>query len=91
MLPEYAFQTKGRMRGPFNKYWFKLCATIDRLQTWRKGAHLVAYVEWEIRGREFVNCNCAYGCPCQFNALPTHRHCMGVAGIQIEQGSFGAT
>ncbi len=31
---------------------------------------------WEIKGREFGNCNCAYGCPCQFNALPTH----GIAG-----------
>jgi len=51
----------------------------------------VAYVEWEIRGREFVNCNCAYGCPCQFNARPTQGYCMGVAGIHIEQGYFGAT
>jgi hypothetical protein len=51
----------------------------------------MAYVEWEITGREFVNCNCAYGCPCQFNALPTHGHCMGVAGYQIEEGHFGGT
>jgi hypothetical protein len=49
----------------------------------------MAYVEWEIRGHEFVNCNCAYGCPCQFNALPTHGFCTGVAGIHIEQGYFG--
>jgi hypothetical protein len=27
-------------------------------------------VEWEIHGMEFGSCNCAYGCPCQFNALP---------------------
>src|SRR5438034_944809 len=31
--------------------------------------------EWTIHGREFANCNCAYGCPCQFNALPTHGNC----------------
>ena len=24
---------------------------------------------WTIHGREFVNCNCSYGCPCQFNGL----------------------
>ena len=29
------------------------------------------YVEWEVKVREFANCNCNYGCPCQFNALPT--------------------
>jgi len=27
---------------------------------------------WEIRTIEFANCNCAYGCPCQFNAYPTY-------------------
>ena len=27
-------------------------------------------IKWEIKGREFGNCNCDYGCPCQFNALP---------------------
>jgi hypothetical protein len=51
----------------------------------------MAYVEWEIKGREFVNCNCAYGCPCQFNALPTHGHCRGVVGWQIDEGHFGET
>jgi hypothetical protein len=41
---------------------------------------------WEIRGREFVNCNCAYGCPCQFNALPTHGNCIGIGAVAIERG-----
>ena len=38
-------------------------------------------VKWTIKAREFVNCNCAYGCPCQFNALPTHGNCEAVAGM----------
>lgn len=46
---------------------------------------------WEIKGREFGNCNCAYGCPCQFNALPTHGHCRGLAVFEIEHGHHGAT
>ena len=31
---------------------------------------------WEIRTIEFANCNCAYGCPCQFNVYcgPVLRH-----------------
>ena len=41
---------------------------------------------WEIKGRELANCNCAYGCPCQFNALPTHGNCRAVVGYQIDQG-----
>jgi hypothetical protein len=47
--------------------------------------------KWTIKGREFVHCNCAYGCPCQFNALPTHGNCCAVAGIEIEQGHHGDT
>lgn len=47
--------------------------------------------QWSIRGREFVHCNCAYGCPCQFNALPTHGGCHAVAMIEIESGHHGDT
>jgi hypothetical protein len=46
---------------------------------------------WEIKGRELVNCTCEYGCPCQFNALPDKGHCHAVAGIQIDEGFYGAT
>lgn len=48
-------------------------------------------VKWTMKAREFVNCNCAYGCPCQFNAMPTHGFCQAVAGIEIESGHHGAT
>jgi hypothetical protein len=49
------------------------------------------YVEWEVKVREFANCNCNYGCPCQFNALPTHGHCRAVVGYAIDEGHFGNT
>lgn len=48
-------------------------------------------VKWTIKAREFTNCNCAYGCPCQFNALPTHGDCQAVVGMQIDQGYHGGT
>jgi hypothetical protein len=47
--------------------------------------------QWEIKGREFGNCNCAYGCPCQFNAPPTEGHCRGMAVYDIEAGFHGTT
>jgi hypothetical protein len=47
--------------------------------------------KWTIKAQEFVNCNCAYGCPCQFNALPTHGNCQAVAGMEIEKGFHGST
>jgi hypothetical protein len=48
-------------------------------------------VKWTIRAREFTNCNCSYGCPCQFNGLPTHGYCQAVVGFQIETGFHGDT
>lgn len=44
---------------------------------------------WELKGREFINCTCEYGCNCQFNALPDKGHCHAVASIQIESGHHG--
>jgi hypothetical protein len=48
-------------------------------------------IDWEIHGMEFVNCNCAYGCPCQFNALPTHGDCKAILFQRIDRGFFGKT
>jgi hypothetical protein len=46
-------------------------------------------VEWSMQGVEFGNCNCDVGCPCQFNALPTHGDCRAHTFVQIEKGRFG--
>jgi len=51
----------------------------------------MSQVQWAIHGREFANCNCSYGCPCQFNALPTYGNCSAVVGIQIDRGFHGTT
>lgn len=51
----------------------------------------MANVEWLIKGQEFAHCNCAYGCPCQFNALPTHGDCRAVIAVDIENGHHGGT
>jgi len=48
-------------------------------------------LEWFVRGAELVNCNCDWGCPCQFNALPTHRQCEAVWAMRIDEGRFGDT
>lgn len=44
---------------------------------------------WEIQGRELINCNCSYGCPCQFSALPTKGYCEAIGGIAIDKGHHG--
>jgi hypothetical protein len=48
-------------------------------------------IDWKIRGPEIVICNCSYGCPCQFNSLPTEGNCRAAIAIRIDEGHFGKT
>jgi hypothetical protein len=47
--------------------------------------------DWSMAGEEVASCNCAWGCPCQFNALPTTGRCEAFGGCQIREGYFGDT
>ncbi|NIP69414.1 MAG: DUF1326 domain-containing protein, partial [Planctomycetales bacterium] len=46
---------------------------------------------FEVPGMEYGNCNCAYGCPCQFNALPTNGDCQYLLFARVDEGRFGDT
>lgn len=48
-------------------------------------------IPWEFKATELSACNCAYGCPCQFNALPTYGNCEALVGMQFHEGHFGDT
>ena len=45
--------------------------------------------DWRIVAEQAGSCNCAWGCPCQFWALPTHGFCEALEATEIEQGHFG--
>ena len=47
--------------------------------------------QWMVRGVEYGNCNCAYGCPCQFSSPTTNGNCEAVLAGHIEEGHFGDT
>ena len=47
--------------------------------------------QWMLRGKEYGNCNCEWGCPCQFGANSTHGHCEAVVTGMIEEGYFNDT
>jgi hypothetical protein len=44
--------------------------------------------DWRLEGEWIKNCNCAFGCPCDFNARPTHGECHGLIGMRIGKGHF---
>ena len=45
--------------------------------------------DWRLSGEWIKNCNCAFGCPCDFNARPTNGNCKGLVGMHITEGHFG--
>ena len=47
--------------------------------------------QWMLRGVEYSNCNCSYGCGCQFNAPSTHGLCEALGAGHIEEGYFNDT
>jgi hypothetical protein len=44
---------------------------------------------WKLEGDVILACNCDYGCPCNFNGLPTPGKCEGNWNWHIEKGNFG--
>ena len=51
----------------------------------------MAASDWRLEGEWMKNCNCAFGCPCDFNAPPTHGSCKGMVGMRITKGHFEDT
>ncbi len=43
---------------------------------------------WRLDSEWIKNCNCAFGCPCDFNAKPTNGDCQGMLGMRITKGHF---
>jgi hypothetical protein len=43
---------------------------------------------WKLSGEVLISCNCAFGCPCNFNALPTTGKCEGGWTWHVTRGSF---
>lgn len=46
---------------------------------------------WEFEADYYTNCNCDWGCPCNFNARPTEGTCHGIGVWRIAKGRFGDT
>jgi hypothetical protein len=42
---------------------------------------------WAMKGTVLIACNCDYGCPCNFQALPTHGKCEGQWTWHVEDGA----
>jgi hypothetical protein len=44
---------------------------------------------WRAKGTLLQSCNCDWGCPCNFNAPPTHGNCDGAWIGHIDEGQYG--
>ena len=41
---------------------------------------------WSMKGVILGECNCDWGCPCNFDVAPTYGHCDGVYVWAVEEG-----
>jgi hypothetical protein len=44
---------------------------------------------WSLKGTVLIACNCEYGCPCNFNAPPSHGKCEGGWTWHVAEGAYG--
>lgn len=61
---------------------------MNRLSAWEAydgSPKRLAYIE------QVDSCNCAWGCPCQFNSRPTHGKCHAAIGWRIDDGYYDKT
>jgi hypothetical protein len=49
----------------------------------------MAHVDWHIKGPQIATCNCDFGCPCQFNSVPSNGDCRAAVAMRIDKGHFG--
>jgi hypothetical protein len=47
--------------------------------------------QWRMDVEYVQSCNCDYGCPCNFNALPTYGNCEALIAYHIIKGNFDNT
>lgn len=47
--------------------------------------------QWFLETEYLQSCNCDYGCPCNFNALPTPGNCEALVAYHVRKGNFGDT
>ena len=45
--------------------------------------------KWWWKADYFETCNCAYGCPCNLNSIPTDGTCQAIDAWHIKEGAFG--
>ena len=47
--------------------------------------------KWSMEAEYIQSCNCAYGCPCNFNARPTSGNCEALIAWRVRKGTFDGT
>ncbi len=47
--------------------------------------------QWRMEVEGLQSCNCDYGCPCNFDALPTMGNCEGFITFRVRKGTFDNT
>jgi hypothetical protein len=52
---------------------------------------VLASHNWRYKAELIAACSCDWGCPCNFNARPTHGYCNGAYALNLRDGNFDQT
>ncbi|MGH7933653.1 MAG: DUF1326 domain-containing protein [Candidatus Binataceae bacterium] len=44
---------------------------------------------WRIQADYMESCNCDFGCPCNFNGIPSGGYCQALVGMHVRHGHYG--
>jgi hypothetical protein len=44
---------------------------------------------WHLKADYVETCNCDYGCPCNFDSIPTYGFCIALVLYHIREGNYG--
>src|SRR5687767_2257113 len=44
---------------------------------------------WHLKADYVETCNCDYGCPCNFDSIPTYGFCRALVLYHIREGNYG--
>lgn len=59
--------------------------------TFRDAVRMPGQTKWSFDAEYITQCNCDWGCPCNFNARPNQGNCVGAGTWRITKRTFGST
>jgi hypothetical protein len=79
----------GRVRGPLMSGFVGQDRPPSVNKSFGEVNHMTTTVPWRLQADYMETCNCDFGCPCNFNGLPTGGRCETLVAFHLRSGRYG--